>query len=175
MSSFIENNFSYIFLQDFRLAETKIYSRAGRRLALIKKYSEIKQLLKCHKNTGLANKESCDEILDACVRALAGDKTQIKGAEELVKHMQSDTSKVSLLHWGYYLETDQDPIAVGIRVELFIHEPCRQKTPITKSCMSNHAVPICINLVSLGLWVNSSTLITMAIGSGSVSRSSPLV
>lgn len=81
--------------QDFRLAETKIYSRAGRRLCLLKKFNEIKLLLKCHKDTGLAGKESCDEILDACVRALVGDKTQVKGAEELIKLMQGDTSKVS--------------------------------------------------------------------------------
>ena len=32
---------------------------------------------------------------------------------------------------GYYLETDPDPIAMVIRVELFIHMPCRQKTPVT--------------------------------------------
>ncbi|XP_072171552.1 uncharacterized protein [Diadema setosum] len=82
-------------IQDFRLAETKIYCRAGRRLALLKKHGEIKQLLMCHKSTGLANRESCDEILDASVRALASDKTQVKGAEELIKLMQGETSKIN--------------------------------------------------------------------------------
>ena len=32
---------------------------------------------------------------------------------------------------GYYLETDPDPIAMVIRVELFIHKPCRYNTPVT--------------------------------------------
>ena len=31
---------------------------------------------------------------------------------------------------GNYLETDPDPIAMVIGVELFIHKPCRQKTPV---------------------------------------------
>ena len=33
--------------------------------------------------------------------------------------------------WGYYLETDPDPVAMVIRVELFIHKPCTQMTPLT--------------------------------------------
>ena len=37
----------------------------------------------------------------------------------------------------------------NIRVELFIHKPYRQKHPVTQSCMSNHAVPICICLAGL--------------------------
>ena len=32
---------------------------------------------------------------------------------------------------GYYLETDPDPVAMVIRVELFIHKPCTQMTPLT--------------------------------------------
>nr|XP_054759360.1 zinc finger FYVE domain-containing protein 26-like [Lytechinus pictus] len=93
----IQEGFQLAFkiIQDFRLAETKIYSRAGRRLSLLKKFNEVKLLLKCHKDTGLASKESCDEILDASVRALVGDKTQVKGAEELIKLMQGDTSKIN--------------------------------------------------------------------------------
>ena len=50
----------------------------------------------------------------------------------------------------YYLETDQDPIAIMvIGVELFIHKPCRQMTPVTQLVTSNHAVPICICLAGL--------------------------
>ena len=28
---------------------------------------------------------------------------------------------------GYYLETDPDPIAMGIRVKIFIHRPCQSE------------------------------------------------
>ena len=51
---------------------------------------------------------------------------------------------ISLGKLGVVSRTDPDPIAMVIRVELFIDKPCRQKTPVTWSCMSNHAMPICI-------------------------------
>ena len=51
---------------------------------------------------------------------------------------------------GSYLETDPGPIAMVIRVELFIHKPCRQKTALTQSSMIiNNAVPIGISLAGL--------------------------
>ena len=31
---------------------------------------------------------------------------------------------------GYYLKTDPDPVAMVIRVELFVHKPCRQNTHV---------------------------------------------
>ena len=59
---------------------------------------------------------------------------------------------------------------VVIRVELFIHKPCRQKPPTTYICSRAGVTMQCqFVFVSLGLWVNNSTLITMAIGSGPVS------
>ena len=50
---------------------------------------------------------------------------------------------------GGYLKTGPDPIAMVIRVELFIHQPCRQMPPVTYLCLSNHAVPTCICLAGL--------------------------
>ena len=50
---------------------------------------------------------------------------------------------------GIISKTDPDQIAIVIRVKLFIHKPCRQKTSVTWSCMSNDAVSICICLTGL--------------------------
>ena len=55
---------------------------------------------------------------------------------------------------GYYFETDPDPFAMVIRVELFIHKLCRQKTPV----IVVHAWVTMQCQFVLGLWVNSSTL-----------------
>ena len=42
--------------------------------------------------------------------------------EQTADHILSECT------WRYYLEIDPDPIAMVIRVEQFIHKPCRQKT-----------------------------------------------
>ena len=68
-------------------------------------------------------------------------------------------------YWRHFLETGPDPI---IRVELFIHKTDATCNIVVRDNVSNHAVQICI--VSLSLKMNNSTLITMAIGSGPVSR-----
>ena len=62
---------------------------------------------------------------------------------------------------GYYLETDPDPVAMVIRIELFTHK-------LSDTNTYWHYVTGVFYLQ--GLWMNSSTLITMATGSGSVSR-----
>ena len=56
-------------------------------------------------------------------------------------------------------------IVMEFIVELFIHYSCQS--------MSNRAVPIAF--VMQGLWMNSSTLITLAIGPVSALRNYPLV
>ena len=81
-------------IQDFRLPDTLIYSHVGRHLATIRKYKEIRTLLSSIRDTGLASDQSCDEILDACVRVVSDDSSQTKEAEVLIKLMKSDTNKV---------------------------------------------------------------------------------
>ena len=65
---------------------------------------------------------------------------------------------------GYYFETDPDPVAMVIRIELFTHK-------LSDTNTYWHYVTGVFYLQ--GLWMNSSTLITMATGSGSVSRQYP--
>ena len=90
---------------------------------------------------------------------------------------QGDTILISYetIFKGYYLETDPDPIAMVIRVELFIHTPSKMNTNwhymVTPAwlCYSWPTGDFCLQ----GLWMDSLTLITMAIGSGSVWRLPP--
>ena len=69
--------------------------------------------------------------------------------------------------WGDYLETGPDPIAMVIRVEPFIHKACQTEATVSRAWVTMQCQFV---YVSLGLWVNNSTLITMAIGPWSVSR-----
>ena len=63
--------------------------------------------------------------------------------------------------WGYYLETDPDPVAMVIRIELFTHK-------LSDTNTYWHYVTGVFYLQ--GLWMNSSTLITIVTGYGTVSR-----
>ena len=71
-------------------------------------------------------------------------------------------------HWRHFLETGPDPIAMVIRVELFTLKPSQTIQICTAWLLTHDFVTggVCL----AGLWMNSSTLITMAIGSGPVSR-----
>ena len=54
-----------------------------------------------------------------------------------------DCSYMFRSSWGYYLETDPDPIAMVIRVELFIHRLCQTEEQLfnivvhEKPCSAN--------------------------------------
>ena len=74
----------------------------------------------------------------------------------------------STLTGRHFLETGPDPIAMVIRVELFTLKPSETIHICTAWLLTHDYVTggICL----AGLWMHSSTLITMAIGSGPVSR-----
>ena len=75
---------------------------------------------------------------------------------------------------GQFLKTDPGAVAMVIRVKLFIFKPC--ETNANWHCMVARG-RLCFSSSSVwqGMWMNSSTLITMAIVPGSVARNFPLI
>uniref|UniRef100_A0A8C4VAJ4 Zinc finger FYVE domain-containing protein 26 n=1 Tax=Falco tinnunculus TaxID=100819 RepID=A0A8C4VAJ4_FALTI len=65
----IEEGFGIAFrvLQDFQIEATEVYSKVARQLVKQQKYSEIRQLLKCVNESGVAAKNDGDNIILNCL------------------------------------------------------------------------------------------------------------
>ncbi|PIK34340.1 putative zinc finger FYVE domain-containing protein 26 [Apostichopus japonicus] len=84
---------AYRIIQDFRLPDSLIYTRAGRHLASLGKNRDIEQLLGCIK--GLMKHDECDEVVANCIRVMSGNPTLLKEAESLIKLINSDSQKIN--------------------------------------------------------------------------------
>ena len=67
--------------QDFKLDSTYIYSHVGRRFAQRHLYHNVRQLLGCVKDSGMCTDQSFDEVIGACVRAIANETTEVRPAQ----------------------------------------------------------------------------------------------
>uniref|UniRef100_A0ABM5FA00 Zinc finger FYVE domain-containing protein 26 n=1 Tax=Pogona vitticeps TaxID=103695 RepID=A0ABM5FA00_9SAUR len=90
----IEEGFGIAFrvLQDFQLDAAAVYSEVARQLVKQKNYSEIRQFLKCIKESGAANKNDGDNVILNCL-----DEFQSIPAEELdnlIQDMENDENKI---------------------------------------------------------------------------------
>ncbi|XP_007449065.1 PREDICTED: zinc finger FYVE domain-containing protein 26 [Lipotes vexillifer] len=90
----VEDGFGIAFrvLQDFQLDAAATYCKAARQLVERQKYSEIRQLLKCVSESGMAAKSDGDTILLSCLEAFKRIPPQ--ELEGLIQAMHSDDSKV---------------------------------------------------------------------------------
>ncbi|XP_032478132.1 zinc finger FYVE domain-containing protein 26 [Phocoena sinus] len=90
----VEDGFGIAFrvLQDFQLDAAATYCKAARQLVEREKYSEIRQLLKCVSESGMAAKSDGDTILLHCLEAFKRIPPQ--ELEGLIQAMHSDDSKV---------------------------------------------------------------------------------
>ncbi|XP_059951930.1 zinc finger FYVE domain-containing protein 26 isoform X2 [Mesoplodon densirostris] len=90
----VEDGFGIAFrvLQDFQLDAAATYCKAARQLVEREKYSEIRQLLKCVSESGMAAKSDRDTILLNCLEAFKRIPPQ--ELEGLIQAMHSDDSKV---------------------------------------------------------------------------------
>lgn len=57
----------FTYLQDFQLEATEVYSKVAKQLVKLQKYSEIRQLLKCVSESGVAAKNDGDTIILNCL------------------------------------------------------------------------------------------------------------
>ncbi|XP_016044934.1 zinc finger FYVE domain-containing protein 26 isoform X2 [Erinaceus europaeus] len=90
----VEDGFGIAFrvLQDFQLDAAATYCRAGRQLVERGKYSEIRQLLKCVSESGMAARSDGDTILLNCLEAFKRIPPQ--ELESLIQAIHNDDNKV---------------------------------------------------------------------------------
>ncbi|KAM7159242.1 zinc finger FYVE domain-containing protein 26 [Molossus nigricans] len=90
----VEDGFGIAFrvLQDFQLDAAATYCRAARQLVEREKYSEIRQLLKCVSESGMAAKGDGDTILLNCLEAFKRIPPQ--ELEGLIQAIHHDDNKV---------------------------------------------------------------------------------
>ncbi|KAM5175812.1 zinc finger FYVE domain-containing protein 26 isoform 1-T1 [Callospermophilus lateralis] len=90
----VEDGFGIAFrvLQDFQLDAAATYCRAAQQLVEKEKYSEIRQLLKCVSESGMAAKSDGDTILLNCLEAFKRIPPQ--ELEGLIQAIHSDDNKV---------------------------------------------------------------------------------
>lgn len=90
----IEDGFGIAFrvLQDFQLDAAATYCRAARQLVEREKYSEIRQLLKCVSESGMAAKSDGDTILLNCLEAFKRIPSQ--ELDSLIQAIHNDDNKV---------------------------------------------------------------------------------
>uniref|UniRef100_A0A8D0BRZ1 Zinc finger FYVE domain-containing protein 26 n=1 Tax=Salvator merianae TaxID=96440 RepID=A0A8D0BRZ1_SALMN len=90
----IEEGFGIAFrvLQVFQLEAAAVYNKVARQLVKQQKYSEIRQLLKCIKESGAADKNDGDNVILSCL-----DEFESIPAEELdnlIQDMENDENKI---------------------------------------------------------------------------------
>lgn len=90
----VEDGFGIAFrvLQDFQLDAAATYCRAARQLVEREKYSEVRQLLKCVSESGMAAKSDGDTILLNCLEAFK--RIPHQELEGLIQAIHSDDNKV---------------------------------------------------------------------------------
>ncbi|XP_061853830.1 zinc finger FYVE domain-containing protein 26 isoform X3 [Colius striatus] len=90
----IEEGFGIAFrvLQDFQLEATEVYSRVAKQLVKLQKYSEIRRLLKCVNESGVAAKNDGDNIILNCLNEFKNIPAE--DLDNLIQDMDSDENKV---------------------------------------------------------------------------------
>ncbi|XP_001378438.2 zinc finger FYVE domain-containing protein 26 isoform X1 [Monodelphis domestica] len=90
----VEDGFGIAFrvLQDFKLDAPATYCKAAQQLVKREKYSEIRQLLKCVNESGVAAKSDGDTILLSCLEKFGSIPSQ--ELDGLIQAIHSDDNKV---------------------------------------------------------------------------------
>ncbi|XP_062434046.1 zinc finger FYVE domain-containing protein 26 [Rhea pennata] len=90
----IEEGFGIAFrvLQDFQLDATEVYSKVAKQLVKQQKYSEIRQLLKCVNESGVAAKNDGDNIIINCLNEFKNIPAE--DLDNLIQDMESDENKI---------------------------------------------------------------------------------
>uniref|UniRef100_A0A803YJM2 Zinc finger FYVE domain-containing protein 26 n=1 Tax=Meleagris gallopavo TaxID=9103 RepID=A0A803YJM2_MELGA len=90
----VEEGFGIAFrvLQDFQLEATEVYSKVAKQLVKQQKYSEIRQLLKCVSESGVAAKNDGDTIILNCLSEFKNIPAE--DLDNLIQDMDSDENKI---------------------------------------------------------------------------------
>ncbi|XP_069714291.1 zinc finger FYVE domain-containing protein 26 isoform X2 [Phaenicophaeus curvirostris] len=90
----VEEGFGIAFrvLQDFQLEATEVYSKVAKQLVKQQKYNEIRQLLKCVSESGVATKNDGDNIILNCLNEFKSIPAE--DLDNLIQDMDSDENKI---------------------------------------------------------------------------------
>uniref|UniRef100_A0A8D0L948 Zinc finger FYVE domain-containing protein 26 n=1 Tax=Sphenodon punctatus TaxID=8508 RepID=A0A8D0L948_SPHPU len=90
----IEEGFGIAFrvLQDFQLEAAAVYNKVAKQLVKQKKYSEIRQLLRCVSESGVAAKNDGDNIILNCLAEF--EDIPSDELDNLIQDMDSDENKI---------------------------------------------------------------------------------
>ncbi|XP_054825928.1 zinc finger FYVE domain-containing protein 26 [Eublepharis macularius] len=90
----IEEGFGIAFrvLQDFQLDAAAVYNKVAQQLLKQQKYSEIRQLLKCIKESGVAAKNDGDNVILNCLDEFEAIPSE--ELDDLIQDMDSDENKI---------------------------------------------------------------------------------
>ncbi|KAJ6667217.1 hypothetical protein lerEdw1_017195 [Lerista edwardsae] len=110
----IEEGFGIAFrvLQDFQLEAAAVYNKVARQLVKQQNYSEIRQLLKCIKESGAAAKNDGDNVILNCLDEF--DAIPSEELDNLIQDMESDENKIEAylrchkLRSAYLVSVKQD-------------------------------------------------------------------
>ncbi|CAI9177143.1 unnamed protein product [Rangifer tarandus platyrhynchus] len=119
----VEDGFGIAFrvLQDFQLDAAATYCRAARQLVERERYSEIRQLLRCVSESGVAAQSDGDTVLLNCVEAFRRIPPQ--ELEGLIQAIHSDDNKVQAyltcckLRSAYLIAVKQEHSRAAVLVE----------------------------------------------------------
>nr|XP_056707544.1 zinc finger FYVE domain-containing protein 26 [Euleptes europaea] len=90
----IEEGFGIAFrvLQDFQLEAAAVYNKVARQLLKRQKFSEIRQLLKCIKESGVAAKNDGDNVILNCLDEFGAIPSE--ELDDLIQDMDNDENKI---------------------------------------------------------------------------------
>ncbi|KAF7251566.1 Zinc finger FYVE domain-containing protein 26 [Varanus komodoensis] len=78
--------------RDFQLEAAAVYNKVARQLVKQQNYSEIRQLLKCIKESGAADKNDGDNVILSCLDEF--DSIPAEELDNLIQDMDSDENKI---------------------------------------------------------------------------------
>ncbi|XP_042303954.1 zinc finger FYVE domain-containing protein 26 isoform X3 [Sceloporus undulatus] len=78
--------------KDFQLEAAAVYNKVARQLVKQQNYSEIRQLIKCIKESGAANKNDGDNVILNCLDDF--DSVPAEELDNLIQDMESDENKI---------------------------------------------------------------------------------
>eukprot|EP00062_Callorhinchus_milii_P004130 gi/632942170/ref/XP_007886267.1/ PREDICTED: zinc finger FYVE domain-containing protein 26 [Callorhinchus milii] len=92
----IEEGFgiSFRIIQDFQLDAAAVYNKAAKHLLHERQFCQIRQLLKCVRESGVASSEDTDHLLIRFIEGGDQQLSQSKELEKLILEMKSDENKI---------------------------------------------------------------------------------
>ncbi|XP_072896254.1 zinc finger FYVE domain-containing protein 26 isoform X1 [Hemitrygon akajei] len=139
----IEEGFGISFrvIQDFQLDAAAVYDKAAKHLLQQQKISQVRQLLKCVSESGVASGDETDNLLIRFIEGGDEQLSQSKELEKLINEMKKDDNKMKAFllcnkyRSAYLVAVKLDPVLAVHRVQEVLEAAERaQEEIISKIC-----------------------------------------